>query len=231
MSNLYEILEVSEKASKEVIDKAYHVLVKKYHPDLQEGNKKKSAEKKMQKLNEAYEIIGNEEKRKAYDEELKFKREEERRIEEQNRIEEIENIRRHLEENINNQNSQSYTQNKNKEDLKQEELQRQRNIEKQEYDNNMQKLQDEMRRTYANAYNNYLRSLGYKIKKPWTFKRVLELLKVIGILIIIIAVIWFFPPTNKLIVKFYEENAIVNTLVDLIVNILKSIWNAIVSVF
>lgn len=231
MSNLYEILEVSEKASKEVIDKAYHVLAKKYHPDLQEGNKKKSAEKKMQKLNEAYEIIGNEEKRKAYDEELKFKREEERRIEEQNRIEEIENIRRHLEENINNQNSQSYTKNQNKEDLKQEELQRQRNIEKQEYDNNMQKLQDEMRRTYANAYNNYLRSLGYKIKKPWTFKRVLELLKVIGILIIIIAAIWFFPPTNKLIVNFYEQNAIVNTLVNLIVNILKGIWNAIVSVF
>lgn len=230
MSNLYEILEVSEKASKEVIDKAYHVLAKKYHPDLQEGNKKKSAEKKMQQINEAYEIIGNEEKRKAYDEELKFKREEERRIEEQNRIEEIENIRRHLEENINNQNAQSYVQNQNEETLRQEEIKRHRNIERQEYDN-MQKLQDEMRRTYANAYNDYLRSLGYKIKKPWTFKRVLELLKVIGILIIIIAAIWFFPPTNKLIVKFYEENAIVNTLVDLIVNILKSIWNAIVSVF
>ena len=40
MSNLYEILEVSEKASKEVIDKAYHVLVKKYHPDLQQGEEK-----------------------------------------------------------------------------------------------------------------------------------------------------------------------------------------------
>lgn len=230
MSNLYEILEVSEKASKEVIDKAYHVLAKKYHPDLQEGNKKKSAEKKMQKLNEAYEIIGNEEKRKVYDEELKFKREEERRIEEQNRIDEIESIRRHLEENINNQNSQSYVQNQNEETLRQEEIKRHRNIERQEYDN-MQKLQNEMRRTYANAYNDYLRSLGYKIKKPWTFKRVLELLKVIGIFAIIIAVIWFFPPTNKLIVKFYEENAIVNTLVNLIVNILKSIWNAIVSVF
>ena len=32
---LYEILEVSEKASQEVIEKAYKVLVKKYHPDLQ----------------------------------------------------------------------------------------------------------------------------------------------------------------------------------------------------
>ena len=43
---LYDILEVSEKASKEVIEKAYRVLAKKYHPDLQtdenkiEGNKR-----------------------------------------------------------------------------------------------------------------------------------------------------------------------------------------------
>ena len=60
MSNLYEILEVSEKASKEVIDKAYHVLVKKYHPDLQQAEEKKNAEEKMKKINEAYEILGNE---------------------------------------------------------------------------------------------------------------------------------------------------------------------------
>ena len=67
MSNLYEILEVSEKASKEVIDKAYHVLVKKYHPDLQQAEEKKNAEEKMKKINEAYEILGNEGKRKEYD--------------------------------------------------------------------------------------------------------------------------------------------------------------------
>ena len=36
MKNYYEILEVNENASKEVIDKAYKVLAKKYHPDLQE---------------------------------------------------------------------------------------------------------------------------------------------------------------------------------------------------
>ena len=36
MITLYEILEVSENASIEVIEKAYKVLAKKYHPDLQE---------------------------------------------------------------------------------------------------------------------------------------------------------------------------------------------------
>ena len=49
MSNLYEILEVSQKASKEVIDKAYHVLAKKYHPDLQKDDEKKKAEDKMKR--------------------------------------------------------------------------------------------------------------------------------------------------------------------------------------
>lgn len=39
MKNYYEILEVNENASKEVIDKAYKVLAKKYHPDLQEEKK------------------------------------------------------------------------------------------------------------------------------------------------------------------------------------------------
>lgn len=35
MENLYELLEVSEKASQEIIEKAYKTLAKKWHPDLQ----------------------------------------------------------------------------------------------------------------------------------------------------------------------------------------------------
>ena len=34
MKNYYEILEVNEHASKEIIEKAYRTLVKRYHPDL-----------------------------------------------------------------------------------------------------------------------------------------------------------------------------------------------------
>lgn len=52
MINYYEILEVSEKASKEVIEKAYKALAKKYHPDLNHDNPK-DAETKMKQLNEA----------------------------------------------------------------------------------------------------------------------------------------------------------------------------------
>ena len=63
MLNLYEILEVSEKASKEIIEKAYKVLAKKYHPDLQKDENKKDAEIKMKQINEAYEVLSSDEKR------------------------------------------------------------------------------------------------------------------------------------------------------------------------
>lgn len=75
-NTLYEVLEVSENASAEVIEKAYKVLAKKYHPDLQSEANKKSAENKMKKINEAYDVLGNEEKRKEYDKVLEQEREE-----------------------------------------------------------------------------------------------------------------------------------------------------------
>ena len=68
MNTLYEILEVSENASKEVIEKAYRVLAKKYHPDLQTPENKQMAEAKMKQINEAYDILSDELKRKEYDE-------------------------------------------------------------------------------------------------------------------------------------------------------------------
>ena len=204
MSNLYEILEVSEKASKEVIDKAYHVLVKKYHPDLQQAEEKKNAEEKMKKINEAYEILGNEGKRKEYDISLAEKRRQEKILEGQKRNQQIqyEQEKQNINEHTNEINQQS-------------------NYE------NARKVQKEINRAYANAYNNYLRSLGYKVKEPWTFKRFLELLKVLTILTIIILIIWFFPPTHKLLIEFYENNFIIKTIVNVISNIFQGIWNGI----
>ena len=55
--NYYDILQVNKNASIEIIEKAYKTLVKKYHPDLQEGNLKEKYEEKIKKINEAYEII------------------------------------------------------------------------------------------------------------------------------------------------------------------------------
>ena len=69
--NYYEILEVDKKASPEIIEKSYKTLVKKYHPDLQENNLKNIYEEKIKKINEAYDILSDSEKRKNYDLKLK----------------------------------------------------------------------------------------------------------------------------------------------------------------
>lgn len=70
MKNYYEILEVSPKASKEIIDKAYKVLAKKYHPDIHTGDSKRYAEEKIKEINEAYKILSDEFFREQYDNEL-----------------------------------------------------------------------------------------------------------------------------------------------------------------
>lgn len=70
MMNYYDELEVSKNASKEVIEKVYKVLAKKYHPDMNQGDAKQEAEEKFKKISEAYEVLSNEEKRKKYDLEL-----------------------------------------------------------------------------------------------------------------------------------------------------------------
>lgn len=70
MKNYYEILEVNKLASKEVIDKAYKVLVKKYHPDTQSGKSKTFYENKIKDINEAYEVLSNEFLREQYNLEL-----------------------------------------------------------------------------------------------------------------------------------------------------------------
>ncbi len=65
----YEILGVSKNASQEEIRTAYKTLVKKYHPDLYQGDKS-FAEKKTKEINEAYDTLSDENKKAVYDFEI-----------------------------------------------------------------------------------------------------------------------------------------------------------------
>ena len=93
MKDYYGILEVNEKASQEIIEKAYKTLVKKYHPDLYSSVEKREAEKKLKQINEAYNILSDSFLRSQYDLELQKER---------NRVQTSQNTSR--------ENSQNYQQ-------------------------------------------------------------------------------------------------------------------------
>lgn len=61
----YKLLEVDRTAAAEEISRAYKKLARKYHPDLNPGDKQ--AEEKFKEINEAYEVLKDPEKRKLYD--------------------------------------------------------------------------------------------------------------------------------------------------------------------
>lgn len=62
--NHYQILQVDSEASFEVIEAAYRKLARLYHPDL---NSSPDAVGVMQRINEAYSVLNNQNKRAAYD--------------------------------------------------------------------------------------------------------------------------------------------------------------------
>ena len=66
VDDYYQILGVSKAASREEIQKAYRQLARKYHPDLNQ-NDPKGAKEKFQKVQEAFDVLGNPEKRQVYD--------------------------------------------------------------------------------------------------------------------------------------------------------------------
>lgn len=226
MSTLYEILEVSENASKEVIEKAYKVLAKKYHPDLQAAENKAAAEIKMKQINDAYDILSNEIKRKEYDAQLERKRQEEK----QNQEEKI--VYQSAAPNVNINNT---SQNDN---LSEEER-RYRDIQRRRYEENLKKEQEKikkqmeknMQEEYENAYYNYLRGLGYKIKERWTWEKTKALIITLTIIILLGIILWYIPPTNKMMLDFYNSNKLIKIIIDIIISIISAFFGAIGKIF
>lgn len=66
-TELYDTLGVDVKASQQEIKAAYRSLIRKIHPDKVDGKERAEANERAQKINYAFEVLGNEYKREAYD--------------------------------------------------------------------------------------------------------------------------------------------------------------------
>ena len=64
-TDYYEILGVKRDASADDLKKAFRHLARKYHPDLNKGSKE--AEEKFKEINEAYQVLGDPQKKAQYD--------------------------------------------------------------------------------------------------------------------------------------------------------------------
>ena len=220
-NTLYEILEVSEKASQEIIEKAYKTLAKKYHPDLQGEADKQNAEAMMKKINEAYEVLSNEEKRKAYDTELQIKRQEIEQINasKDGKIEQNNNFVNYEPKSSDFSNSEDF-------DYEKERQKYERRLQKEEY-KQRRKMEENLNKEYQNAYENYLRDLGYRVKHKWTKENFRDFFMVIGIMILIFIILWIIPPSREWMQNFYNSNPILKSIVDVLVGVIKGIFNGI----
>ena len=191
MITYYEILEVSRMASKEVITKAYKVLVRKYHPDLeQDEGKKEEAKEKMVRINEAYETLSDDEKRKKYDDTIAILEEKER-IEKEKKKQQskTQNVNRNI-DNVNNNNNISINNidnanNLNNDTKLQEEMQRA----EEEIQMHKQNIVNQM---YEDYYNT-LRRMGYKVVTVRPLKERIKAYVIAGIVILLLILIYNIP--------------------------------------
>ncbi len=188
MKNYYEILEVDKNASEEVIEKAYKTLAKKYHPDLQNNS---NCQDKMRQINEAYEILSNDFKRREYDEKIKRQSVS---IEEYNRI---------IQEN-----------NRLKKDLKRVANQREmsQNQERLEEMSIMQRYYEQKKKATKQPQMRYERK-----KTKISLEKIKKIVIYIAILIVIGLVLAIVPFTRKFFINLYNNNVIIKLLVDTIV--------------
>ena len=224
--NYYEILEVNKNASPEIIEKAYKTLVKKYHPDLQQDENKNKYEEKIKKINEAYDILSDPEKRKKYDLNLKNT---EISINDYNSLyQENINLKNNLnilKEKLNYLNNIQNNYEKN--NLNYNNLENNKNNINQEYSdnyytenfNNSNSKNNENYSennninyndiNYTNYFSNFFVNIKNKLKDLFAF------FITILIIIFIFFILWHIPFTKNYLIKLYNENSILQFFINL----------------
>ncbi len=208
MKNYYEILQVNEKASQEIIEKAYKVLAKKYHPDLQNDMKKKElSEDKLKQINEAYDILSDSFLRGQYDAELQRQKEEEIKAKYGDKDYGTEKTKFYGRTNENQKN-------KSEQDLRREEYYAQKiNARQEQYDQEEKKRQAQKLGTLAGVIDFVKVLYNDRPKRKEladvTKKDLFAIVLAILIVIVIGVILWCIPFTNGWIREILFENPIV----------------------
>ena len=212
--NYYEILEVNKNASPEIIEKAYKTLVKKYHPDLQQDENKNKYEEKIKKINEAYDILSDPEKRKKYDLNLK------------NTEISINDYNSLYQENINLKNNLNILKEKlnylnniqNNYEINNLNYNNLENNSENFLNNNLNSNKNN-ENYYKNIKNNYNNYNNLKLNNLFNFKKrlkdLLALIITILIFIFIFFILWHIPFTRNYLIKLYNENSILQFFINL----------------
>ena len=229
--NYYEILEVNKNASPEIIEKAYKTLVKKYHPDLQQDENKNKYEEKIKKINEAYDILSDPEKRKKYDLNLKnteisindYNSLYQENINLKNnlnilkeKLNYLNNIQNNYEKNNLNYNNlennkNSYTKNNINQEYSDnyytENFNNSNSKNNKNYSENNNINYDDI--NYTNYFSNFFVNIKNKLKDLFAF------FITILIIIFIFFILWHIPFTKNYLIKLYNENSILQFFINL----------------
>ena len=229
--NYYEILEVNKNASPEIIEKAYKTLVKKYHPDLQQDENKNKYEEKIKKINEAYDILSDSEKRKKYDLNLKnteisindYNSLYQENINLKNnlnilkeKLNYLNNIQNNYEKNNLNYNNlennkNSYTKNninqKYSDNYYTENFNNSDSKNNENYSENNNINYNDI--NYTNYFSNFFVNIKNKLKDLFVF------FITILIIIFIFFILWHIPFTKNYLIKLYNENSILQFFINL----------------
>lgn len=231
--NYYDILQINQNASPEIIEKAYKTLAKKYHPDLQEENNKKEAEEILKEINEAYEILSNPEKKALYDQNLRnetISQEDYEKMYVQNEKlkEELNNLKNNTDNNqysninLNSFNTSSIENPKtninqeNFDAIKKEEQELEYKRQQLQYQEQMEQARQ---KAYHDAYIQDLKNRGYRIKYKKSLKDYIKGIISIIIVIIVLILLWHIPFIQNFFINLYENNQAIHYIVDIFSNL------------
>lgn len=221
--NYYEILQVDKKASQEIIEKAYKLLAKKYHPDLREDVEKKYAEEAFKMISEAYETLSNPQKRAEYDKTLKYFNITEKDIDflyEQNQVlrEKLDTLTEKYNYATYNQQTTNYHQSSNTcqnnfSDNPEQNYHYNSKFYRGNTYYNDNSYQDNYQNTYEEDSNNSFFD-KFKLRNLKFLGSRTKFIFSIGIIIIIIYILWHLPFVRDFFDYLYDNNFIVRYIAD-----------------